>query len=99
MSAAGHSRRNLASPYISLSQVEDLNDRAFLTTIAKNAARNAINENRAMNIPVTVMENGWVVRKTAAGTTERIVKVDTLNTPKRERTLTKGTVLHVKNRQ
>ena len=98
MSSAGRSRKSSAS-YISLSQVEDVNDRTFLMNIARDAARNAINENRAMDIPVTIIENGWVVKKTTAGTTERITEVTNINTTKREKVLTKGSVLHVKTRQ
>jgi hypothetical protein len=98
MSSAGQSRKG-RSTYISLSQVEDVSDRAFLINIARDAARNAINENRAMNIPVTVIENGWVVKKTSAGTTERIAEVTSNNTSKRKKVLTKGAVLHVKTRQ
>lgn len=98
MSSAGRSRKSSAS-YFSLSQVEDVNDHAFLIGIAADAARNAINENRAMNIPVTVIENGWVVKKTTAGTIERIAEVTGINATKRERVLTKGSVLHVRTHQ
>jgi len=102
MAAAGHRRKFRSDSkmvYVSLSQIEDLNDRTFFVDITKNAASNAINENRAMNIPVTVIENGWVVKKTAAGAVERITKVDSAKNTQREKTLTKGTVLHVKARQ
>lgn len=93
-----HSRGAGLWPYVTLSEVEDVDDRHFLSTIAKDAAANAINENKAMNIPVTVIEDGWVVKKSADGTVTRIAPVDRRQTVIRTRTLTKGAVLYVKGR-
>ncbi len=102
MTSAGHSHRAVSNPriaYVSLSQIEDLDDAGFLEKIAQNAAMNAINENKALNIPITVLENGWVVRKTATGETIKISKIPQQIDEKSERKLTKGTILHVKPRQ
>ena len=99
MATAGHSRiatSNTKTAYFSLSQIEDSGDTSFLEKIAQSAAVNAINENKALNIPITVAENGWVVRKTATGETIRISKIPQNLDAKSERKLTKGTILHVK---
>ena len=80
-----------------LSDYEEKGDPSFLIEIGKTAATNAVNENIAMNIPVTFLENGWVVRRMPQGNVERVAKI--INQPGaiRNRKLTKGTVLHVKN--
>jgi hypothetical protein len=79
-----------------LSDYEEKDDRTFFTEIGKQAAINAINENKAMNIPVTFMEDGWVVRRMPEGNIEKIVEIEPKAGIFRERKLTKGTVLHVK---
>ncbi|SFD24232.1 hypothetical protein SAMN05518672_1011218 [Chitinophaga sp. CF118] len=84
--------------YATLSEVEDRNDRSFLANIAKNAAVNAINENKAMNIPVTVTEDGWIVKKYVDGTVIRVAPIERRVAVQRRILLTKGTVLHVKPR-
>ncbi|RFM35043.1 hypothetical protein [Chitinophaga silvisoli] len=89
-------RHDSAWPYRTLSEVEDINDRNFLAAIARAAAANAINENKAMNIPVTVIEDGWVVKKSIDGTVVKIAPVDRKPATVRTRVLTKGVVLHVK---
>lgn len=78
-----------------LSDIEEEKDRSFFVAVGVQAAANAINENRAMNIPVTFMEDGWVVRRMPQGNIERIAKIDRPDFG-RDRKLTKGTVLHVK---
>jgi hypothetical protein len=80
--------------YGTLSDVEDRNDRNFLINIAASAATNAINENKAMNIPLTVMEDGWVVKKTSEGQVLKVAQIDKKG--RREMVLTKGAILHVK---
>lgn len=79
-----------------LSDYEEKDDRTFFTEIGRQAAINAINENKAMNIPVTFMEDGWVVRRMPGGNIEKIVEIELGRASFRERKLTKGTVLHVK---
>ena len=51
-----------------------------------------------MNIPLTVVENGWIVRKTADGNVMKISRIEHEVSPRRK-PLTKGTVLHVKAKQ
>jgi hypothetical protein len=96
--AARRMRRSKVSFVIEkdLSDYEEKNDRTFFTEIGRQAAINAINENKAMNIPVTFMEDGWVVRRMPQGNIEKIVEIQSKAGVSRERKLTKGTVLHVK---
>ena len=82
--------------YKDLSEIEERGDRRFFIDIGKLAATNAINENKAMKIPVTFMEDGWVVRRMPQGNVERVIKVVAHSGANRARKLTKGTVLHVK---
>ena len=84
------------SSYSTLSDVEDKNDRGFWAKIAQIAAANAINENKAMNIPVTVLEDDWVVRKKMDGSIEQVVKIERRDQATRRNFLKKGTILHVK---
>lgn len=50
---------------------------------------------KPMNIPLTVIENGWIVKKTADGT---VVKISPFE-QKVSNKITKGTILHVKRNQ
>ena len=77
-----------------LSQLEDSSDRSIFSEILERAAINAVNENKAMGIPVTFMQDGWVVSRMPDGTIRKISEIET--GPVRERKLTKGTILHVK---
>ena len=79
-----------------LSDIEEKGDRLFFTEVGALAAINAINENKAMDIPVTFMEDGWVVRRMPQGNIERVVKIENNAGVARNKKLTKGTVLHVK---
>ncbi|BAV07978.1 hypothetical protein FLA_4010 [Filimonas lacunae] len=88
--------RRLESRYSSLSEVEDKHDKQFFTEIARSAAANAINENKALNIPIVVAEDGWVVQKNSNGDVERLSKIEQHTTAINKRVFTKGTVLHVK---
>ncbi|OQP65418.1 hypothetical protein A3860_17290 [Niastella vici] len=79
-----------------LSDIEDSKFGAnFLLEIGLKAGINAVNENKALNIPITVVENGWIVKKTADGA---IVKMYPINQNLSNR-LTKGTILHIKINQ
>lgn len=69
---------------------------AFIEAAGKRAAANAVNENRAMGIPVTFIEDGWVVRRMPDGHIERIKQVAGAAGRIRERKLRKGMILHVK---
>lgn len=77
---------------------EEDNCYIFFSKIGQSAATNAINENKAMKLPVTYMKNGWVVREMPGGNVERIAQVTGIATNDREKKLTKGTVIHAKKR-
>lgn len=79
-----------------LSDFEDGRDRQFLMRVGRDAAANAINENKAMNLPVTYLQDGWVVSRMPDGRVERIAEIKRSTGITSERKLTKGTVLHVK---
>jgi len=81
----------------SLNEIEDRNDLAFWSIVSRDAAIKAINENKAMGIPVTMLENGWVVRKFKDGTIEKIKKVERKISTDQSYSLTKGSILHVKS--
>ncbi|HEY9260788.1 hypothetical protein [Chitinophaga sp.] len=81
---------------------EDLNtyeepvSKAFFETIGREAAINAINENKAMNLPVTFVRDGWVVREMPDGRQERISQIALISLEAyKKRNLIKGTVIHV----
>ena len=90
-----HSTDSAIVVYGSLDEIEDRNDMAFWNTVTRDAAVKAINENKAMDIPITVLEDGWVVRKLSDGTIEKVAKVETTTANKPD-SLTKGSILHVK---
>ncbi|SEW40256.1 hypothetical protein [Chitinophaga arvensicola] len=71
----------------------------FFDMVGRRAAINAINENRAMNLPVTGLKDGWVVREMPDGKYQQIseVKIVSHDVYKR-RNLVKGTVIHVGKR-
>ncbi|GGH67325.1 hypothetical protein HNQ91_001679 [Filimonas zeae] len=96
LSNAGMFYRRKAAHYSSLSEIEDRQDKQFFTAIARSAAANAINENKALNIPVVVVEDGWVVRKSNNGEVEKISEIEQRTAAIKKRMLTKGTVLYVK---
>lgn len=83
--------------FSSLSEIEDENYMAFWDIVTKNAALKAINENKALNIPVTLLEDGWVVRKFQDGTVEKVKKVESKIPADKLHSLTKGSILHVKS--
>lgn len=89
--AIKQSRRN-----IDLSAYEEHLGRDFFAMVGRNAATNAINENKAMKLPVTLVKNGWVVREMPDGSQERISEIHVIPSSEfRERKLTKGAVIHV----
>jgi hypothetical protein len=93
------SRKVMMLHYSSLSDIEDSKYSAnILLEIGIKAGINAINENKAMNIPLTVIENGWIVKKTADGTVVKIAPFEQ-EVSNRVNPLTKGTILHVKGNQ
>lgn len=57
----------------------------------------AINENKAMNIPVTVLEDGWVVRKSKDGSIEKVKELEKAAPINQSYSLHKGSILHVKS--
>lgn len=60
---------------ITLSEIED-NNIELLIAIIKEAGRKAVEENKALNIPNTCLQDGWVVRKYNNGTIEKLVKLN-----------------------
>jgi hypothetical protein len=91
------SRRRANLSFSSLNEIEDQNDLTFWNNVIRDAAFKAINENKAMGIPVTLLENGWVVRKFKDGTIERIKKIERKTSAGQSYSLTKGSILHVKS--
>ena len=79
-----------------LSDFEDKKDHIFFIEVGRQAAANAVNENKAMNIPITFLKDGWVIRKMPNGDIEKVAKLGPSTTTTRQRRFTKGTVLHVK---
>lgn len=79
-----------------LSYFEETGDPDFITKIGIRAGTNAINENKAMNLPITYMADGWVVQRMPEGEVVRIAEIKTSKEVTRNRKLTKGTILHVK---
>lgn len=68
----------------------------FFEKVGRRAAANAINENRAMNLPVTLVKDGWVTREMPDGTQQRISKIPVKSADElRARNLIKGAVIHV----
>ncbi|WP_211999862.1 hypothetical protein [Chitinophaga sp. HK235] len=70
---------------------EEVNIYEFFSIIGKRAATNAINENKAMELPVTYLKEGWVVREMPGGEVERIVEIQ--SSPGKWR---KGTVIDIR---
>lgn len=66
----------------SLSYYEDHNNNSFLDKAGQEAAKNAINENKALGLPITYFKDGWVVREMADGKVEKIKKVEETQVPK-----------------
>ncbi|MEI3798108.1 hypothetical protein SAMN05660461_2941 [Chitinophaga ginsengisegetis] len=68
----------------------------FFETVGRRAAINAINENRAMNLPVTLMRNGKVMREMPDGKQEVISEIHLISSEQYQvRNLVKGAVIHV----
>jgi len=64
--------------------------------IGKRAAENAINENKALKLPLTYLKDGWVIREFPDGHIEKIKEIKPLHIPSLK--FKKGTILHVKLR-
>jgi hypothetical protein len=90
-------RHRVFISFSSLNEIEDRNDLTFWNNVTRDAALKAINENKAMDIPVTLLENGWVVRKYKDGTVEKIKKLEKRTLTGQSYSLTKGSILHVKS--
>lgn len=82
--------------YGDLSDIEETRDRTFFIKIGKDAAANAVNENKAMHIPITFLQGDWIVRRMPSGEIEKIHQIKKESDTSRKRKLTKGSVLHVK---
>ncbi|PSL22770.1 hypothetical protein [Chitinophaga ginsengisoli] len=76
-----------------LSAIEDGTDTSILEKIGARAAINAINENRALQLPLTYEKDGWVIREYADGHVEKIEEIITSEITSGFK---KGAVLHVK---
>ncbi|WP_291911986.1 hypothetical protein [Chitinophaga sp. CB10] len=71
----------------------------FLNNIGRQAASNAINENRALNLPITIVRDGWVVMEMPDGTTKKLSQVHTIQQEQfRKMNLVKGAVIHVRRK-
>lgn len=75
-----------------LSELEENGFEMIFANIGEQAATNAINENKALGIPVTFWQDGWVVRRMPDGSIERLQQAAQI----REKQFRKGTVLHVR---
>jgi len=73
-------------------ELEEQGFESIFAAIGKRAATNAINENKALGIPVTFWQDGWVVRRMPDGSIERVQQATQL----KEKQFRKGTVLHVR---
>ncbi|MBC9934860.1 hypothetical protein [Chitinophaga qingshengii] len=78
-----------------LGDFEDSSDYQFFEMIGKRAAANAINENKALGLPVTYLKEKWVVREYTDGRIEKIVKIESES---RLREFKKGEVIHIPKR-
>lgn len=79
-------------PKKDLNELEENGVETVFATIGKRVAMNAINENKALGIPVTFWQDGWVVRRMPDGSIERVQQA----TQVREKQFRKGTVLYVR---
>jgi hypothetical protein len=77
-----------------LSHYEDNNNNSFLDKAGQEAAKNAINENKALGLPITYFKDGWVVREMADGKVEKIKRVEERKVPK-EIVAKKGITIYV----
>ena len=84
-----------SSRFVDLSEFEDAVDRSFFIEVGKNAAKNAVNENKALRIPITFLLDGWIVRRMPTGELQKVIEVKTGNRIK-NRKIAKGTILHAK---
>ena len=71
---------------------EETKDKTFLVTIARSAAFNAINENKALGIPTTYLHGNKVIIKQADGIERTVRELSVIG----QRKFIKGTVLHVR---
>jgi hypothetical protein len=80
--------------FVDLSDFEETADRSFFLKVGNDAATNAVNENKALRIPITFFLDGWIVRRMPTGDIQRIIEVKSVRT--KNRRIAKGTILHVK---
>lgn len=82
-----------------LSQNEDNNCEKLINTIGARAAQNAINENLALKIPITILKDNWVIRVMPDGSEEKISKVNRVENPNfASQKIAKGTIIHTKKK-
>jgi hypothetical protein len=89
--------RRLGEDVNDLSDFEGKKDYDFLINIGRQAATNAVNENKAMNIPITFFKEGWVVRRMPNGTIEKVAQIAPYTGIVRKRKLKKGLCYMLKN--
>ena len=94
-----HTAPKTISDYSDLSQFEEQADKSFLQAIGIRAAANAVNENKAMGIPVTFWQNGQVVRRMPDGEVTPLQSSSAISEASeiKGRQLKKGAILHVKS--
>jgi hypothetical protein len=86
-----YSSKSRADQIFDLGDYEETVDRSFFKNVGQAAAQNAVNENKAMSLPITFLLDGWIVQRMPTGAIRKIVEVKTGN-----RKIAKGTILHVK---
>lgn len=73
-----------------LKNIQELEERQQLSKVAREASMVANRENRALGLPIQVVENGYVVEKHPDGTKRTIKKLEKV---KSKISLKKGTTL------
>ncbi|UYQ93860.1 hypothetical protein MKQ68_01965 [Chitinophaga horti] len=79
-----------------LSYYEDNNNNSLLNEAGRDAARNAINENKALGLPVTYFKDGWVVREMPDGDIVKVKQVEEVAVSAEELKAKKGIVINVR---
>lgn len=77
----------------------DVKETAILIKAARESAANAIRTSKALNLPITYMQNGVVIKEQANGVKEILIpKINTPKPTKKQTTikLKKGMVLYAK---
>ncbi|WP_315821299.1 hypothetical protein [Paraflavitalea speifideaquila] len=93
-SKSHYSAKARSRQFIDLSDFEETADRSFFQNVGQTAAKNAVNENKAMRIPITFLQDGWIVRRMPTGDIQKIFEVAASYKTFKRRRIAKGTILH-----